>query len=514
MNRSISRTISPSPQRLRDSWLLFVFIGFIATCSACAGGEEADPNQDVMSDVTVDQTGDNVLPDGSDVPTDSPGDSQTDTPGDSPDDTTDTPQDGDVPPVPGLLGKQCGANLQENCLPGTTGFPSCANVQCDGDPCVLVFDDIGFCSGSCETDADCQSPDESSIVGNNFTCVKGTNTSFCLPGSQTACTSNADCPGGEVCKLSFVEQGGDLVLGPVCQTATAGGAGPGEGCNTNPEAGTTKLCSNDMCFGSRCSAFCDSASAGACGGGVLECVADVSIEEGLLADLCIGIECEKDSDCTAPGYSCAPPQLLGDPGSQYLSGRCVWNPDGTALGEACVEDTDCASGWCFEVTEGIKECSVLCRSDSDCDTGQKCGAIQAEPEMDMSQGLPVCLPAEGSLSTCNGDVDCSSGEVCRTYVVGAPRETDPYFFSGSVQTFCAAPVDPAGGDPGASCNPGNCKSDWCVTTDGGVSFFCSSPCVDTGDCPGNLECAGVLPIFDQNDMNSANDISIQLCAPP
>ena len=44
------------------------------------------------------------------------------------------------------------------------------------------------------------------------------------------------------------------------------------------------------------------------------------------------------------------------------------------FGDACVENTDCISGYCIDF-EGSRVCTDLCFSDADCELGLTCGVL-------------------------------------------------------------------------------------------------------------------------------------------
>ena len=233
---------SISTERGRSIWMLgLMCLSLLMGCAT--GAESGDPEDssadkdffvtpDIVDDSTPDTTPD--LKDTTDMSTMDMG---------TMDMTTMDMGGSDMVTFDGMLGQQCGIDLASGCVPDTTGWPSCANIQCNGDPCLMLFDDIGYCSLSgCTTDSDCNRISPSSVVGADFKCVRGGASSYCMPGSNQPCTTSSTCAAGEVCKFGFVSSGSTLTSGTTCQTATTNGQTPGATCNTNPAWGAINAC--------------------------------------------------------------------------------------------------------------------------------------------------------------------------------------------------------------------------------------------------------------------------------
>ena len=433
----------------------------------------------------------------------------------------DTVEEIDLPPPTSPLGRACMANA--SCYPGLPAWPSCLNAQCDGESCWYTWDGTGFCTHSCAGPTDCAVVDESPSVGSDFQCVQGSGDGLCMPGSNSACTSNDDCSSAEVCRLGFVADGGALVSSGVCQTAFQGGADIGQACNDDPiYGGSMATCANNMCLGNRCGGFCDNDAD--CGSSQLECVnIQIYSEPDFFADVCLGIECQSDDECTAPGSYCAPPLLFSGP-PEYIAGRCQFTSFDTsklALGVTCYDDEECKSDWCNKspgaTSSDPGQCSVLCNDVLDCAGNQLCaGELYGLPSSDDTQLLNVCTPAPGSKTVCTGQPSCSGDEVCQIFIVGQPSASDPLQFSGYAHTACVEPEVVGGAAPGESCGGSvECANGLCLTIDGGSSYFCSAPCGTTTDCsPYDMACASPgLSLFDQNDTDEGNDITVQVCIP-
>jgi hypothetical protein len=144
--------------------------------------------------------------------------------------------------------------------------------------------------------------------------------------------------------------------------------------------------------------------------------ANCTRDEQCLSSHCEGGQCvcRRDGDCPA-GQICRTP-VTGQ-------NRCEAGADGNfGLGVACQGDNQCKSGQC----EG-NQC--VCRSDSDCPTGQTCFTpvtaqnfcqsttlgLKAACNRDSQCRSDKCQSGE---CVCKKDSDCGSGMKCKTPLVG------------------------------------------------------------------------------------------------
>ncbi len=198
-------------------------------------------------------------------------------------------------------------------------FVECLDNQCQDGHCVQ-----GVCTRKCKIAADAQNnvtgapgpdgiedPGQPSdcmgaaigTSGGNFRCVEqysaiqvtaGQSNPLCLPGTTfSPCQTSAECPPGEVCRVTpiygdFQARCGPKVSNPIGTAAAV----PSQACNIDPNVGTLALCQTGWCTWKGCVALCqndaDCATAkGACSGG--KCTAN-------------GAKCQADGDC--PTWTC------------------------------------------------------------------------------------------------------------------------------------------------------------------------------------------------------------------
>lgn len=91
----------------------------------------------------------------------------------------------------------------------------------------------------------------------------------------------------------------------------------------------------------------------------------------------------------------------------------VDGPTGAGFGEACDDDTDCASVVCHDVGDGARVCTRTC--DFDCPDGYACRTVSHD-----GNDLRVCMLAEPNLcETCTTDEDCGDdGDLCVQLTAG------------------------------------------------------------------------------------------------
>lgn len=206
----------------------------------------------------------------------------------------------------------------------------------------------------------------------------------------------------------------------------------------------------------------------------------------------------------------------GGPGA--TTGACVGMPGSIALGGACMDPCDCASGHCFTISLG-SACSE-CTNDGQCMAGGvgTCSAdftldppyarctggelgVMCEPGSTGCQAGLVCaqiINTAGFLpdyfcSQCATSADCTPGNTCVPVVEygglaiaeGSLQCVPP----SSLPNGELCPVLPAGAGDGSVCVSGRCA----VTDVGGlgiVDIGVCSPCAIDGDCAAGQACTG------------------------
>lgn len=132
--------------------------------------------------------------------------------------------------------------------------------------------------------------------------------------------------------------------------------------------------------------------------------------------------------------------------------------DGTALGEQCEADRDCASRSCFLFPGGGFGLCSECALDSDCMMDDGPGTCS------LGQGWAVCTGGEAG-SMCQSSDGCAGDLVCAPII-----EANPF-------NFCSACATDAECDEGSACTPGFTMGNYCATP-GTIEI--DEPCPEAG----------------------------------
>jgi Cys-rich repeat protein len=269
-------------------------------------------------------------------------------------------------PVP----EMCGDAVDSDC----DGFDSNGCPCADDNDCELCNEEYLLCVTTCANDADCPT---------GQVCDDGQG-HLCVP----ACDADSDC--AVVC---------DETSGKCVECTTDGECPTGQGCNAGGNCLPTCTNDNDCAAGSTCDTaigLCVECGQGdACGNGEV-CSAE--------ANGCI-LPCNLEADCTN-GLVC-----------DESHGECV----------ECVDDGDCATGVCNQLTNTCVECLM----DGDCPTGEVCDepvhtCVECVVSGDCTDPqLPVCDTPNNTCVECLENTDCDTGEVCnQDNTCGPPCTTD------------------------------------------------------------------------------------------
>jgi hypothetical protein len=245
-----------------------------------------------------------------------------------------------------------------------TSNASCQSGTC-GDskllgPSVTLPSGSGVCTESCCSSLDCHMSGSKARVcypapGGNYCLEPGwvsvgatgigsvdspcSNGGDCLSGvceahtCRDTCCADSDCPAGNACQISTLDQNQTMACGP-----SNGGAGPGADCSSS-------ACASNLC-----------------------------ISNGPLADAFCTSACCGDSDCPLMAQTSASTICgwndygLPDGGDSFLR-ICMLPQMGGAFGTTCTKNTECASNLCGK--GGL--CTQPCCTSADCKTGT-CGA--------------------------------------------------------------------------------------------------------------------------------------------
>lgn len=339
------------------------------------------------------------------------------------------------------------------------------------------------CPSGCGGDAECVS---------NIACATGR----CVAGECSFMVNDGACPAGQTCDavVGCTEAAGDAAIPDAARGDGGGDAAMLDGGADAPldasddvgqdandlDAGPRCECSNpeDMCAADcispmTCNAISMCPTGYNCSGSSCLCSDD---------DIC-GRLCEREQDCWAlddcdlntnlcrRSLSCfRNPSCPDGESCAVVRGMrsCVPN-ESRAIGSACSEATQCASGRCVGAT-GV--CAQPCLRDSECEAGLACvhnlsfsrggAACQLNTECPGTTCAPdeACSGFNTCEKICETTGDCSSGESCRIRHVndhGRCVVTDPQCSPNEVLDTAgvcfvyqacweASPVCPAGYD--------------------------------------------------------------------
>ncbi|MFZ4580234.1 MAG: hypothetical protein ACOYOB_17770 [Myxococcota bacterium] len=461
--------------------------------------------------------------------------------------------------------------------------------------CTIVNDVVNNATGDQGADGveDPGSPSdcEDAVDGPNgtaFKCIEyasqaqlaqGQSFSYCAAGTNfKPCKADSDCPATEACGLQFFNGSPQLVCAPKAKNPNGTpGVGVSETCNDDPLSGKVATCENNLCGTTGCLSFCKSdndcvtakgaCKSGKCDGTGATCSGDADCsawqcEKGVkmysdvpdLFDVCLPKKCFLDKECGDSDFYCrtfyngvSSPDGDPDPIDKTKITMPGWEPGcvrktvgGSAKGQACdafPNDNDksvpiCENPiWCVDGS-----CSGHCKTDTDCATNQKCGALEipldlsnpADDIYDVFLPLEVCTPMAAPKGECKSSADCkdATSNYCKLweYQYQLPGQAtgttvDAYTVGGlciTPDTKAAAAGEACGSAVGKLCKSGLCL---------GSSETQAGYCVDT--CNGKATCAEKITI-DGNDyktlcsslmaawggtMSQYDDLYFPLCIP-
>jgi hypothetical protein len=413
----------------------------------------------------------------------------------------------------------CGAACTGTCrscnVPGSVG--TCTNVPDGSDP-------LGQCADqgatTCGSDGACDGKAACRLYASGTQCIPpactgGTATlpgrcdgmGMCARGTQqpcepyacgtsgacrTACTTSADCSGGNVCNGTIC---GKKVNGADCAAGTECASGS---------------CQQGVCCAGACTGICMSCALAASRG---VCTAIPASTDPLNQCADSGANsCGTDGSCNgagacrlyAPGLSCGAQMCTGS--TQMLAGRCdgagtcmpgATQPcapylcSGTSclascttsaecttgnvctasscglkpLGAACAAGTECNSGFCAQGVCCRTACTGTCMSCALTGTGGTCSTVPAGQD-------PLNQCADQGAAGCGTDGTCDGSGGCRRYLNG---------------TSCAAATCSMGSyTPERTCNgAGVCQTTTPISCG---AYACNTNATCRTSCTGDADC--------------------------
>jgi uncharacterized repeat protein (TIGR01451 family) len=421
----------------------------------------------------------------------------------------------------------------------TCTFECEQDSDCDGND---VCDPLRRCNPACNDDADCAGTEVCSDgtcgpeCNADTDCRTGEACSSLSATCKSACVSNDDCDGIQVCSGDGTceqpcTRDAECPVGTNCSTASSlcepdclnnGDCDEGLVCNS-----VTNTCSSECADDIDCEGIltCES---GRC---VPECLTDLDCESGTICSretLTCVVECSVDEDCegtTRCSSGACVPACADNSGcgttevceSQTLTcvAPCSGDDDcNTAIGESCnrlsrtcIEPCSMASECddpfnttCSTTTDGATYCTPECIGDRDC-TSSLCSrdALSCEAECVADEECDegdvcangLCVPECQLNGDCEPTVVCDPSLVCQ--------------FPGCTADEDCPPEEPVCDTPTGLCV--DCLSDEDCVDDGrfcnGTEVCSSGVCVSTGTpCEGDESCneqADICEAVDQPD---------------
>jgi hypothetical protein len=362
-------------------------------------------------------------------------------------------------------GKECAATCTDDCSKGYT----CATVNVGGDPVSICVPIGARLCDPCTTSKDCES-----IGAGDAACVdQGALGAFC----GNACTSDASCPGGYVCKDVKTKEGTNskqcVIPAPVGSEESYGV------CACSIGATKKKL--------------------------VTACTVPALDDKGNTIGTCAG-----ERTCLSGGLSACTTGTLGKESCDGVDNDC----NGTTDDGACDDGNPCTIDACDPVAKTCKTAPVSdgldCDADGNaCTSGDQClaGQCVAGAKVNCNDNNPctedTCDPKTGCTKTtldavaCDDDNPCTVGDVCQagSCAAGIAKVCD----SGDPCVSAKCSIKGGGNCvftdqiEGLPCEDGNactekdaCKSGSCT---GGSLADCddSNPCT-SNTCDGKAGC--------------------------
>ncbi len=209
-------------------------------------------------------------------------------------------------------------------------------------------------------------------------------------------------------------------------------------------------------------------------------------------------QCEKPSDCKVEGEICKlifgnDENTIDEDNTQAICAKEY--SAASKPGQACQASFSCSTNLCLRAGFCSGTCDTVGATCNYGNAGNYNWLCMPQPLSETSEGViqtNLCIPVEGSGKECNGDKDCSNGEVCK--MTGFDDKNH------KIISVCSVPTKDSAGQPGAGfdgdcifcsadeiCHEGcidkPCANDLCLN-----NGKCSSICKTNSDCPAGYAC--------------------------
>jgi Cys-rich repeat protein len=367
---------------------------------------------------------------------------------------------------------------------------------CRGDlaQCVDVEPSNNNPNNSDPNNANNSDPPECSVDGD---CDEGER---CRDGAcEPECAQDADCGQGRVCDRGRCEEepeppecsvDGDCAEGERCRD---GSCGPE--CGQDADCGVGRVCDRGRCE--------DEPEVDPCGG---RCTASEECCEGA---------CVLRGQCGGPPPTCTEQPLLCLESQECCEGECVSR--GTCGVEApnywdtCARASECSSELCLGAGASGR-CTQLCSVREDCPQSPSSLCIQNYHVQGQAGAAGLCYADDTGQSCTSADgcfdglcigrltgqggvvrqctIRCERASDCRVGLVELPYGCGPISFDqGNVSNVCT----PLGQTCSGANSADQCFTGICLTDDQTNVGYCSTWCVDDGNCPSGWGCLELAP---------------------
>lgn len=310
---------------------------------------------------------------------------------------------------------------------------------CDGGN-LCVGDNGEYCSGFCDTDADC--PNGACTVISLLLDQETMQTApmqLCVPaapGSGRSCQSDTDCAAAdgqpdEACEpivrgaITAGRPSGALSVEGRCVAKPAHSVAAGEACSDAAPCQVESLCDSGFC-GSMCRTTADCGATGFCQNALVSDGGTQALSDNVYTGICSAdagshTACEKDADCAEAGEFCRFNVLLTGAMSS-VEKFCSAKTGDAAAGTECHADRDCMSDRCAAWSKRAADagyCFGICETDADCSpdgsiTCEETAVYQGDEGVADDVHAKTCTPAHtcatcdfGGAHPCGGDTVCS-----------------------------------------------------------------------------------------------------------